>query len=54
MDRVDRAELVYPILQKNLPEDTWQDITLVLLLTPEEIEDSLGNREFERPTPARR
>lgn len=51
MDRVDRADLVYPILEKNLSDDTWWDIGLVLLLTPEEIEESPGNQEFEHPSP---
>jgi len=51
-DRVERSEMVYPILEKNLPEDTWQDIMIILLLTPDEVEDSLTNREFENPTPS--
>ena len=53
MDRVDRSDLVYPILKNNLAEDTWQDIMLIILLTPEELEDSVANREFEKPTPSR-
>lgn len=52
-DRVERSELVYPILEENLPEETWQDITLILLLAPEEVDRSLMNREFENPTPSR-
>jgi|SRR5947209_2358861 len=51
-DRIERSELVYPILEKNLPEETWQDITLIVLLAPEEIKDSLMNLEFENPTPS--
>ncbi len=51
-DRVERSEMVYPILEKNLPEDTWQDITLILLLAPAEVKDSLINLEFENPTPS--
>ena len=42
MNRTERADLVYPVLEKNLSEDTWWDIGLVLLLTPEEIEESPG------------
>lgn len=49
--RLERERLVYPILREGLPEDTWQDVTLVLLFTPEEIEDALINREFEHPSP---
>ncbi len=52
-NRVERSEMVYPILEKNLPEDTWQDITVILLLAPDEVEDSFMNREFEKPTPSR-
>src|SRR5205085_9959793 len=52
-DRVERSEMVYPILKENLPENTWQDITLILLMTPDEVEDSLMNREFEHPSPSR-
>lgn len=51
-DRVERSELVYPILEKNLPEETWQDITMILLLTPDEVDESLTNFEFEKPTPS--
>ena len=51
-DLVERSELVYPILEKNLPEETWQDVTVILLLPPEEVEDSFMNREFEKPTPS--
>jgi stress-induced morphogen len=53
LDRIQREEMILPILEKNLPEETWWDITIVLLLTPEELEDSFANREFEKPTPSR-
>jgi stress-induced morphogen len=43
MDRVDRADLVYPILERHLPEKTWWDLSLVLLLTPDEVGESPGN-----------
>ena len=52
-NRVERSELVYPVLEKNLPRDTWEDITIILLLAPDELDDSLMNREFEKPTPSR-
>lgn len=53
LDRVERSELVYPLLQKNLPEETWQDIMVILLLAPDEVDDSPTNFEFEHPTPSR-
>ena len=53
LDLVQRDELVYPILKKNLPEETWQDISVILLLSPEEVEHSPGNLEYENPTPSR-
>jgi stress-induced morphogen len=52
-NRVRRSEMVYPLLEQNLPEDTWQDITVILLLAPDEVDDSLMNLEFEKPTPSR-
>lgn len=52
MDLSERAKLVYPILKKGLPEETWWDITMVLLFSPDEMEDSIANREFESPTPS--
>src|SRR5437868_1464922 len=52
-DRVERSEMVYPILKENLPENTWQDITLILLMSPAEVEESSMNREFEHPSPSR-
>ena len=51
--RTEREKMVYPILEKNLPKDTWQDITVALLLAPADVENSLMNREFEHPTPSR-
>jgi stress-induced morphogen len=53
VDLVERDELVYPILRKNLPEETWQDIFIILLLAPEEGEQSTGNIEFDHPTTSR-
>ena len=50
--RGQRADMVYPILKDNLPEDLWLDIMIVLLLTPEEVEDSMGNYEFKHPAPS--
>jgi hypothetical protein len=52
-DRADRSDMVYPILQGNLPEDTWQDIMMLLLLSPDEVDESSANFVFEHPTPSR-
>ncbi|MBI3822794.1 MAG: BolA/IbaG family iron-sulfur metabolism protein [Planctomycetes bacterium] len=52
-NRVERSQMVYSLLKNNLPEETWQDITLIVLLTPDEVSESLMNMEFENPTPSR-
>jgi len=51
INRLDREELVDPILEK-LPEDIRSEITLLLLLTPEEQQESMGSMEFDNPTPS--
>jgi stress-induced morphogen len=50
--RVDRDAMVGPLLEQ-LPGETYADIMILLLLAPEEIDDSLMNLEFENPTPSR-
>ncbi|MDW8244800.1 MAG: hypothetical protein RMJ88_16450 [Thermogemmata sp.] len=35
----------------DLPDEVVSDITMLLLLTPKELKTSLGNVEFEHPTP---
>lgn len=40
-------------LLETLPEDVFCDITVLLLLTPEEAKTSLVNLEFENPIPSR-
>lgn len=52
MDRVDRDTALWKILD-HLPEDVISNITLVLLLTPQETAKSLANLEFENPIPSR-
>ena len=52
LDRVDREPSVWNIL-KTLPEEIFTNITMLLLLTPDETEGSLANREFEDPIPSR-
>lgn len=50
LDRVERDELVSPLLN-DFPEETQSDITMLLLLTEDELESSPANVEFEHPTP---
>ncbi len=51
VNRVDRESAIWQALS-NLPEEIFTDITMLLLLTPEEVEDSLANWEFEHPIPS--
>lgn len=48
----ERDDLVWPLLEE-LPDDVQADITILLLLAPEERNRSLLNSEFENPTPSR-
>jgi stress-induced morphogen len=48
LSRVEREQRVFPLLDQ-LPPDTLSDITIVLMLTPEELSESLANFDFERP-----
>jgi stress-induced morphogen len=50
IDWFEREKKVLPFLRK-LPRATQSDITILLLLAPDEVEDSWGNREFENPSP---
>jgi len=50
LDRVDREPAVWGVL-KTLPEDIFTDITMLLLLSPNETQRSLANQEFEDPIP---
>jgi hypothetical protein len=47
--RVQREEEIWPLLEK-LPEETVQEISLLLLFTPDETAKSLSNMEFDNPT----
>lgn len=47
----ERHVLVWEHL-KRLPEKTQGDITIVALLSPDEVGKSLGNLEFEDPSPS--
>ncbi len=50
IDRVDRETPIWRLLEE-LPDSVLSNITMLLLLTPEEAPDSFANREFEDPLP---
>jgi len=52
VDRVTRDDQVWEILGR-LPEDVQSQITVLLLLTPEEAKTSFANMDFENPIPSR-
>jgi stress-induced morphogen len=51
-DRIERDEIVWKYLSKLAP-DVRHDITVVLLLAPEELQTSFANQDFEDPIPSR-
>ena len=46
-----REKMVLPIIRQ-LPEETQADITVLLLIPPEEATVSMMNTEFEHPSPS--
>ena len=48
MNRAERDRIVSPLID-TLPEETVQDINILLILTPDELDESLMNREYEHP-----
>jgi stress-induced morphogen len=52
LDLVERDTRLWRILDE-LPEEVLNEITLLLLLTPEEVGSSFANHEFENPLPSR-
>ena len=52
MDRIEREPAVWKLLRQ-LPEEVFVNITMLLLLTPEETEHSLASQEFDHPIPSR-
>jgi stress-induced morphogen len=52
MDRIAREPAVWKLLRQ-LPEEVFVNITMLLLLTPEETEHSLASQEFDHPLPSR-
>ena len=51
LSRVERSRRVWEYLH-NLPERAQSDITVLLLLTPDETDASLANLDFEQPLPS--
>jgi hypothetical protein len=47
----ERDEEIWEIIRKHVPKEIISTITVVLLIAPEEMEDSGMNYEFEHPTP---
>jgi stress-induced morphogen len=52
MDRIARESAIWKLLHQ-LPEEVFVNITMLLLLTPEETTHSLASHEFEHPIPSR-
>ena len=51
LNRVEREPEVLKLLKK-LPDEVYADITMLLLLTPEEVPNSFANLEFENSIPS--
>jgi stress-induced morphogen len=52
LDKALRHDQIWELLEQ-LPEDIQSQITVVLLLTPEEAKTSFANMDFENPIPSR-
>ena len=52
LDKALRHDQIWEILDP-LPEDILTQITVLLLLTPEEAQTSFANMDFENPIPSR-
>ena len=52
LDRIEREPEIWQLLRK-LPEEVFVNITMLLLLTPEEAKHSLASQEFDHPIPSR-
>jgi hypothetical protein len=50
--RAEREEEVWAVLNR-LPEEAAAEISLLLLLTPDEVKNSLANLEFDNPIPSK-
>jgi hypothetical protein len=49
--RSEREKMALPVV-RTLPEETQEDVTILLLLAPEDLERSPMNLEFEAPSPS--
>ncbi|MCO6457220.1 MAG: hypothetical protein J5I93_18135 [Pirellulaceae bacterium] len=52
ISKADRHDTVWEFL-KDLPEEQQAEISVLLLLTPDELAMSFANYEFEHPVPSR-
>ena len=52
LDRGKRHDLIWDYLEKALPEHLIQQVTVLLLLTPDETDTSYSNMDFEDPIPS--
>jgi hypothetical protein len=52
LGRAEREEELWTLFNR-LPEDVVAEISLLLLLTPEEAKSSFANMEFDNPIPSR-
>jgi hypothetical protein len=50
LDLVEREEELWPLLE-TLPEDVLTQITMLILVTPDEKETSFASMEFDDPAP---
>lgn len=50
--KADRHDLIWAYLDK-LDEDVQSEISILLLLTPDEMNDSLANFDFDHPLPSK-
>jgi stress-induced morphogen len=48
-NRSEREKMVQPLI-RGLPDEVQEDLTILLLLAPDELKDSLMNREYENPS----
>ena len=51
VDKSRRHDIVWKYLE-NLPEDDQGDLSMLVVLTPEEVSRSFANMEFEDPVPS--
>lgn len=51
-NRLDREPEVWAML-RTLPDETFQNITMLLLVSPKEAKNSLASQEFDDPIPSR-